>query len=358
MTHIRTEQSERESSHSTSPEAAVPAAAPELTPEEVIEQEKKMWTRCAPADLYYVRSDTNPRLMVGTERLQNITRQVQERLIDRGVKARQQGPAFDPVRKQPKQHKHRHCGSSCKDVHWKGQKKDSSESESESESDEDDQIDLALEELERKKKHPCRLHQELWYNDPGEMNDGPLCRCSFKAQRTGIRHGIYAGEEPLRSCQWNCNNADLLHHYRVMISPPTNFLLKRPTVIHHDEHEFIFEGFSLLSHYPLNKVPTCKVIRFNIEYTIVYVEEKVPDNFTVCELELFSKYLFRELLELVDLDFHAAGSKEGCPQFHIMPRFVRDLPDNGKEMLSMNQVLLYLLKQSVPLVDETDLGTL
>lgn len=27
------------------------------------------------------------------------------------------------------------------------------------------------------------------------MNDGPLCKCSAKARRTGIRHSIYPGEE-------------------------------------------------------------------------------------------------------------------------------------------------------------------
>lgn len=26
-----------------------------------------------------------------------------------------------------------------------------------------------MEELERKKAHPDRLHPELWYNDPGEV---------------------------------------------------------------------------------------------------------------------------------------------------------------------------------------------
>jgi hypothetical protein len=26
------------------------------------------------------------------------------------------------------------------------------------------------------------------------MNDGPLCRCSLKARRSGIRHSIYPGE--------------------------------------------------------------------------------------------------------------------------------------------------------------------
>ena len=40
----------------------------------------------------------------------------------------------------------------------------------------------------------------------------------------------------------NSNNADKLYHYRVTISPPTNFLVKKPTVIPYDEHEFVFEG--------------------------------------------------------------------------------------------------------------------
>lgn len=91
-------------------------------------------------------------------------------------------------------------------------------------------------------------------------------------------------------------------------------------------------------------------------YRIVYIEEKVPDNFTIEELELFSHYLFHELLELVDFNLHAAGDASGCPQFHILPRFVRDLPDHGKEMLSMNQVLTYLIQQNVPVVDDTELG--
>ena len=327
-----------------------------LTPEEIIENEKKTWTRCAPADLYYVRDKDNPNMMQGTEKLKATINEFQVKLIERGEKARARQPKIDnPPRKSHKQGNH-HCGrNSCSERNDKAFESEDSES---SDSSSEDEIDRVIQELEQKKKHPARLHTELWHNDVGEMNDGPLCRCSFKARRTGIRHGIYAGESSSRICQLNSNNADVLHHYRVTISPPTNFLLKRPTIIHHDEHEFIFEGFSLLSHYPLDEgVPTCKVIRFNIEYTIVYIKEKVPDNFTTQELELFNRYLFEELLELVDLNLHADGNKsEGCPQFHIMPRFVRDLPEHGKEMLSMNQVLMYLLRQNQPVIDDTELG--
>ena len=68
------------------------------------------------------------------------------------------------------------------------------------------------------------------------------------------------------------------------------FQTKTPTIVEHDSHEYIFEGFSMLSHFPLVKLPTCKVIRFNIEYTILYVDEAMPENFTIRELDLFCMY--------------------------------------------------------------------
>ena len=40
---------------------------------------------------------------------------------------------------------------------------------SSSDSSEEDEDDTAFEELQRKKLHPWRLHDELWYNDPGEV---------------------------------------------------------------------------------------------------------------------------------------------------------------------------------------------
>lgn len=63
-----------------------------------------------------------------------------------------------------------------------------------------------------------------------------------------------------------------------------------PTVIEHDDHEYIFEGFSMFTHEPLGELPTCKVIRFNINYAILYIEEDKPENFTIRELDLFRKY--------------------------------------------------------------------
>ena len=59
-----------------------------------------------------------------------------------------------------------------------------------------------------------------------QMNDGPVCLCKARSRQSGIRHGYYAGEQPLPPCQPHSNNAHRLHHYRVTIAPSTNFLVR------------------------------------------------------------------------------------------------------------------------------------
>lgn len=63
-------------------------------------------------------------------------------------------------------------------------------------------------------------------------------------------------------------------------------------------------------------------------------------------------------MELADFNLKAAQDENGCGQFHFMPRFVRDLPDNGQEILSMNEVLSYLIKSSTLLIDSNELHKL
>lgn len=55
------------------------------------------------------------------------------------------------------------------------------------------------------------------------------------------------------------------------------------------------------------------------------------------------------------MNFQAADDEDGCPQFHFMPRFVRELPENGKEILCMKVILQYLLDSSKPLIKENEL---
>ncbi|KAM8713029.1 hypothetical protein ACLKA7_013358 [Drosophila subpalustris] len=307
------------------------------------------WVRSSPAELYYERTK-NEHEVKAKPRLHKLCALFDVELLQRANRVRQTLPAYVPPPRKARRRvcKHKHKSEACS-------------SSSDSDSDEDAfkiEQDCCMEELSRKVQHPQRVHADLWHNDAGEMNDGPLCRCSAKSRRIGIRHGIYPGEKGYEICDKETNNAGNLYHYRITISPPTNFLTKTPTIIKHDEHEFLFEGFSLLSHVRLTDLPVCKVIRFNIEYTIEYDEEKMPENFTIRELDLFFEYLFHELLELVDFNLMPNGATnedESCPAFHFLPRFVRELPDNGKEVLAMCEVLNYLLGNSAELVERQQL---
>lgn len=61
-------------------------------------------------------------------------------------------------------------------------------------------------------------------------------------------------------------------------------------------------------------------------------------------------------MELVDFTLKPGNTEDDvCSMFHFIPRFVRDLPDNGKEILAMSEVLRYLLDNSGPLVDSESL---
>nr|WJM99460.1 ribonuclease 3 [Ips calligraphus] len=312
--------------------------------EDIIVAEKKIWIRSTPSELYYKRDESNFNIVNGTENLIDMCNTFENVLVNRATKVKMTKPKYEP----PPRKTHRRMCKHKTEI-------SSSDSDSSDDSFSEDEADYCMEELQRKQKHPDRLDSEMWYNDSGEMNDGPLCKCSYKSRKSGIRHGIYPGEIPVPKCSIYSNNADKLHHYRIIISPPTNFLIKAPTIIQHDEHEYIFEGFSILSHSPLPNLPPCKVIRFNIEYTILYYEEKFPEHFSVAELDLFSTFLFKELLELVDLDIVTPLNSEHCPQYHFMPRFVRELPGEGKEVLCMQQVVKYLLDSSVPLIERDEL---
>ncbi|XP_041422181.1 ribonuclease 3 isoform X3 [Xenopus laevis] len=312
---------------------------------------KPVWVRCTHSESYY-SSDPMDQVgdstVVGTSRLRDLYDKFEEELGKRQTTARAARPAWEPPKTKLDEDLESSSDSEC-------ETDDSCSSSSDS-----DVFDV-IAEIKRKKAHPDRLHEELWYNDPGQMNDGPLCKCSLKARRTGIRHSIYPGEELTKACRPMTNNAGRLFHYRITVSPPTNFLTDRPTVIEYDDHEYIFEGFSMFSHSPLTNVPLCKVIRFNIDYTIHFIEEMMPEHFCLKGLELFSSYLYKDILELHDwnlMDPFVENIDASCPQFHFMPRFVRFLPDGGKEVLSMHQVLLYLLRCSKPLVPEEEIANM
>uniref|UniRef100_A0A8B9HA98 Drosha ribonuclease III n=1 Tax=Astyanax mexicanus TaxID=7994 RepID=A0A8B9HA98_ASTMX len=352
----RTEGGNRERSYTSTRGSREPE---ELSPvqrhdEEREEEEllKPAWIRCTHSENYYSNDpmdQVGDSTVVGTSKLRDLYERFEEELVRRQERAKATRPKWEPPKTKL-------------DL---DQDESSSESECDSDGDSscssssDSEVFDVIAEIKRKKAHPDRLHDELWYNDPGQMNDGPLCKCSAKARRTGIRHSIYPGEEPVKSCRPMNNNAGKLFHYRITVSPPTNFLTDRPTVIEYDDHEYLFEGFSLFSHTPLTNIPLCRVIRFNIDYTIHFIEEMSPENYCVKGLELFASYLFQDILELYDWNLtEDENDSTGCQRFHFMPRFVRFLPDGGKEVLSMHQVLLYLLRSNKPLVLEEEIANM
>ncbi|XP_056155217.1 ribonuclease 3 [Lampris incognitus] len=346
----REKERERERERDRDKEREKEKADDEKEEEELL---KPAWIRCTHAESYFSNDpmdQVGDSTVVGTSKLRDLYERFEEELVRRQARAKEARPKWEP----PKTKLDENLDDSSSDSDC-----DSDGEGSSCSSSSDSEVFDVIAEIKRKKAHPDRLHEELWYNDPGQMNDGPLCKCSVKARRTGIRHSIYPGEEPVKHCRSMTNNAGRLFHYRITVSPPTNFLTDRPTVIEYDDHEYLFEGFSLFSHSPLTNIPLCRVIRFNIDYTIHFIEEMTPENYCVRGLELFSSYLFRDILELYDWNLTGPETESeglGCPQFHFMPRFVRFLPDGGKEVLSMHQVLLYLLRSSTPLVPEEEIA--
>ena len=325
-----------EKAHS-SPEVVPSPSRP--TQSEILLTKEVSWIRFFPTEPFYQFNENGQ--MTSTEKLKGIQDQFKRDLVDRGQRVRQSlEPVSVPPRKPPLRHHHHHH-------HHHG---DESSSSCYSDSEDSEGEDEAFKELERKKEHPWRLHEELWYNDPGEMNDGPVCRCSLKAKRSGIRHGIYPGEEHMAACEELSNNCGRLRHYRVVVSPLINYTSKFPTKITYDRHDYIFEGFSLLSHHPLLNFPPCKLIRFNIEYTITLREESFPVNFATRDLDMISDYIFKQVLELVDINWRASEDDSGCPRFHIFPRFGRLVEEDGKELLSSAVILQYLLSSSKPVI--------
>lgn len=237
-----------------------------MTHEQIIAMEKKVWIRSTPADLYYERDRSNPVVMRSTEKSRAMHQLFEENLLRVGPEARNQFA----VREPPKAVGARHCHD------------DSSSDSSDSEDEPDKKFRAdAMDWMEFRSKDPNRLHPDIWQNMPNEMNDGPACRCPKKARSSGIRHKYWVGETELNPLDPETNNHAELFHYRVTISPPTNFLINRPTTIYHDEHEFIFEGFSMFTRKRIPNLPVCQIIRFNIEYSILFFEEKIPENFTI-----------------------------------------------------------------------------
>uniref|UniRef100_A0A452UJ28 Ribonuclease 3 n=1 Tax=Ursus maritimus TaxID=29073 RepID=A0A452UJ28_URSMA len=301
---------------------------PDKNEEEEEELLKPVWIRCTHSENYY-SSDPMDQVgdstVVGTSRLRDLYDKFEEELGSRQEKAKAARPPWEPPKTKLDEDLESSSESECE-----------SDEDSTCSSSSDSEVFDVIAEIKRKKAHPDRLHDELWYNDPGQVRMFLCCVLAVKVADPHITFMTPGSEDAIKPCRPMTNNAGRLFHYRITVSPPTNFLTDRPTVIEYDDHEYIFEGFSMFAHAPLTNIPLCKVIRFNIDYTIHFIEEMMPENFCVKGLELFSLFLFRDILELYDWN----------------------LKDGGKEVLSMHQILLYLLRCSKALVPEEEIANM
>ena len=59
-----------------------------MGPEGIMENARKVWTRTAPADLYYSRDDNNPKIMNGTLKLHELCELFKKILLNRAAAAR------------------------------------------------------------------------------------------------------------------------------------------------------------------------------------------------------------------------------------------------------------------------------
>ena len=142
------------------------------SPEEVIEEERKVWIRSAPADLYYSRDAQVPGLMRATERGLAQQARAMEVLVEAASRERSKHAVEEPPRARVLPHHHGEEGSS---------------SEEEEEAEASNHRVESLDWLEFRAKAANRAHAEVWQNVEGELNDGPACRCSKKARESGIR---------------------------------------------------------------------------------------------------------------------------------------------------------------------------
>ncbi|KAJ1351880.1 hypothetical protein KIN20_008044 [Parelaphostrongylus tenuis] len=214
---------------------------------------------------------------------------------------------------------------------------------------------LLRKEFDRKYRSCAALCDDICFNEPEVGAYGLMCRCSPSAKQSGLRHNVFPGESRIPECVPNENNAAKLYHYVLVVSRPSAPLGEGTrTRICHSGESYVFQGFSVFFHRELPGVlPKMPVSRWANEYEFHFEKAPMLDCFTVEELNMFHQYLFVDLLELYDESLRAFGVNDGCPVYHVMPRFISER-DRGQRMLPMSIVLRYLHDSFKPLVTKQE----
>lgn len=144
--------------------------------DDILENEKKVWTRSTPAELFYVRDETDMKLIRATPKLIELCERFNEELLTRAQKVNAVKPKYEPPPRKNRARlcKHKseylffccftlfyaiYCLSIVFFLYFISAEVSSSDS---SEGETTDEEDWTMEELQRKQQHPDRLHPEMW----------------------------------------------------------------------------------------------------------------------------------------------------------------------------------------------------
>ncbi|WKY13632.1 hypothetical protein Q1695_004455 [Nippostrongylus brasiliensis] len=214
---------------------------------------------------------------------------------------------------------------------------------------------LLRKEFDRKYRSGAALCEDICFNEPDVGAYGILCRCSPAAKQSGLRHNVFPGETRIEECNRNENNANNLYHYVLVVKRPSGPSGEGTrTRIVHSGDSYVFQGFSVFFHRELPGVlPKMPVSRWINEYEFHFEKAPMINCFTVKELDLFHQYVFVDLMELYDESLRAFGVEDGCPIYHVMPRFVCER-DGVQHLLPMSIVIRYLCSSFVPIITDKE----
>ncbi|GMT29745.1 hypothetical protein PFISCL1PPCAC_21042, partial [Pristionchus fissidentatus] len=227
---------------------------------------------------------------------------------------------------------------------------------------------LVKQEVDWRRCHPSALSSEIVFNVADMLNESPACRCSSQRRSEGMRHNHYMGEERMKSTVDSCRVSSL-HHYILNVRPNPSMQLKRPSTMEIQREGsppllFHLDGFSLLSHRPIPSVlPPEPQVKWTDEYRFALEEDEPLSDETVGSLravDSLTSFILDEVLELFDVrrwpeevekerrmrrqrDVYCSREEEersdGCPIFHVLPRFVRVREDGSRELAPISAVL-------------------
>ena len=219
---------------------------------------------------------------------------------------------------------------------------------------------LKLDYVELRRKERSRLHHDIYPNEAGYFCDKPACTCVGDNKLVGPHHNVFHNDPKYKHCDPDSNNLSSLYHYYIKMTPEHHFFLTEGTKIHYDDHDYIFHGYSLFSHEPLENIPAANYTKGQTQYSLEIVEEPPPTSFSVRDCDLLSDFIFHNLLEFFDfslLDERSDDNDEPlCRKFHFLPRFERELPESGIEVLSAHVILRHIISSFAPLFDQNKLN--